>query len=172
MARQDIQGSHHNRIDRRILSCNPQLSCIQTILEHGSHEYRHKCSKSDSSTFIVRLICYIPVEMESLHSWLQFSSVQLSFLFTFSTLHLVLIRHVPGTGFWNGASALKQHFVLSKNGSKYYLKYAFLVFPVLGIFCLGTSLVLMESQTSKSSTNSILDSNKPMSIRFCDETHH
>ena len=49
-------------------------------------------------------------------------------------------RHVPGTGFWNGASALKQHFVLSKNGSKYYLKYTFLAFPVLGIFGLGTSL--------------------------------
>ena len=51
------------------------------------------------------------------------------------------IRHVPGTGFWNGASTLKQHFVLPKNGSKYYLKYTFLVFPVLGIFGLGTSLV-------------------------------
>ena len=43
--------------------------------------------------------------------------------------------------FWNGASTLKQHFVLPKNGSKYYLKYTFLVFPVLGIFGLGTSLV-------------------------------
>ena len=51
------------------------------------------------------------------------------------------IRHVPGTGFWNGASTLKQHFVLPKNGSKYYLKYTFLVFPVLGIFGLGTSLM-------------------------------
>ena len=50
-------------------------------------------------------------------------------------------RHVPGTGFWNGASTLKQHFVLPKNGSKYYLKYTFLVFPVLGIFGLRTSLV-------------------------------
>ena len=50
-------------------------------------------------------------------------------------------RHVLGTGFWNGASTLKQHFVLPKNGSKYYLKYTFLVFPVLGIFGLGTSLV-------------------------------
>ena len=49
-------------------------------------------------------------------------------------------RHVPGTGFWNGASTLKQHFVLPRNGSKYYLKYTFLVFPVLGIFGLGTSL--------------------------------
>ena len=54
---------------------------------------------------------------------------------------LVWTRHVPGTGFWNGASTLKQHFVLPKNGSKYYLKYTFLVFPVLGIFGLGTSLV-------------------------------
>ena len=50
-------------------------------------------------------------------------------------------RHVPGTGFGNGASTLKQHFVLPKNGSKYYLKYTFLAFPVLGIFGLGTSLV-------------------------------
>ena len=49
-------------------------------------------------------------------------------------------RHVPGTGFWNGASTLKQHFDLPKNGSKYYLKYTFLVFPVLGVFVLGTSL--------------------------------
>ena len=49
-------------------------------------------------------------------------------------------RHVPGTGFWNDASTLKQHFVLHKNGSKYYLKYTFLVFPVLGIFGFGTSL--------------------------------
>ena len=49
-------------------------------------------------------------------------------------------RHVPGTGFWNGASTLKQYFVLPKNGSKYYLKYTFLAFPVLGILGLGTSL--------------------------------
>ena len=49
-------------------------------------------------------------------------------------------RHVLGTGFWNGASTLKQHFVLPKNGSKYYLKYKFLVFPVLVIFSLSTSL--------------------------------
>ena len=50
-------------------------------------------------------------------------------------------RHVPGTGFWNGASTLNQYFVLPKNGSKYYLKYTFLVFPVLGILGLGTSLL-------------------------------
>ena len=54
----------------------------------------------------------------------------------------MLTRHVPGTGFWNGPSSLKQYFVLPKNGSKYYLKYTFLVFPVLGILGLGTSLVL------------------------------
>ena len=58
-------------------------------------------------------------------------------------LYLAAIRHVPGTGFSNGASTLKQHFVLPKNGSKYYLKYTFLVFPVLGIFGLGTSLAAM-----------------------------
>ena len=54
--------------------------------------------------------------------------------------HRAAARHVPRTGFSNGASTLKQHFVLPKNGSKYYLKYTFLVFPVLGIFGLGTSL--------------------------------
>ena len=53
-----------------------------------------------------------------------------------------MTRHVLGTGFWNGASTLKQYFVLPKNGSKYYLKYTFLVFPVLGIFGLGTSLAM------------------------------
>ena len=55
-------------------------------------------------------------------------------------------RHVPRTGFWNGASTLKQHFVLPKNGSKYYLKYTFLVFPVLGILGPGTSLVLLHQE--------------------------
>ena len=59
-------------------------------------------------------------------------------------------RHVPGTGFWNGANTLKQYFVLPKNGAKYYLKYTFLVFPVLGILGLGTSLV-------------------PTTLSFCDE---
>ena len=49
-------------------------------------------------------------------------------------------RHVPGTGFWNGPISLKQYFVLPKNGSKYYLNYTFLAFPVLGILGLGTSL--------------------------------
>ena len=44
-------------------------------------------------------------------------------------------------GFWNGASTLKQYFVLPKNGSKYYLKYTFLAFPVLGILGLGTPLL-------------------------------
>ena len=50
-------------------------------------------------------------------------------------------RGVPGTDFWNGGSTLKQYFVLPKNGSKYYLKYTFLIFPVLGILCLGTPLM-------------------------------
>ena len=54
--------------------------------------------------------------------------------------HQSSTRHVPGTNFWNGGSTLKQYFVLPKNGSKYYLKYTFLVFPVLGILGLGTSL--------------------------------
>ena len=50
-------------------------------------------------------------------------------------------RGVPRTGFWNGASTLKQYFVLPKNGSKYYPKYTFLAFPVLGILGLGTPLI-------------------------------
>ena len=54
---------------------------------------------------------------------------------------MVTSRHVPRTGFWNGISTLKQYFVLPKNGSKYYLKYTFLAFPVLGVWGLGTSLV-------------------------------
>ena len=49
-------------------------------------------------------------------------------------------RHVPETGFWNGPSSLRQYFILLKNGSKYYLNYTFLAFPVLGILGLGTSL--------------------------------
>ena len=48
---------------------------------------------------------------------------------------------VPGTGFWNGSSTLKQYFVFPKNESKYYLKQTFLAFPVLGILGLGTPLV-------------------------------
>ena len=44
-------------------------------------------------------------------------------------------------GFWNGSNTLKQYFVLPKNGSKYYLKYTFLAFLVLGILVLGTPLV-------------------------------
>ena len=54
----------------------------------------------------------------------------------------MLHRGVLGTGFWNGASTLKQYLVLPKNGSKYYLKYTFLAFPVLGILGLSTPLVL------------------------------
>ena len=47
---------------------------------------------------------------------------------------IVPVRGVLGTGFWNGANILKQYFVLPKNGSKYYLKYTFLSFLVLGIW--------------------------------------
>ena len=61
----------------------------------------------------------------------------------FASCAAVSIRDVPGTGFWNNTSTLKQYFILPKNGSKYYLKYTFLVFPVLGIFGLGTPLVSM-----------------------------
>ena len=56
-----------------------------------------------------------------------------------------VIRGVPRTGFWNGASTLKKYFVLPRNGSKYYLKYMFLAFPVLGIFRLGTPLEVIIS---------------------------
>ena len=53
-------------------------------------------------------------------------------------------------GFWNGASTLKQCFVLPKNGSKYYLKYTFWAFAVLVILCLGTPLfsTLWRDRTS------------------------
>ena len=62
----------------------------------------------------------------------------------------VVIRGVPGTGFWKGDSTVKQYFVLPKNGSKYYLKYTFLAFPVLGILGLGTPLVvIMADNNSK-----------------------
>ena len=44
-------------------------------------------------------------------------------------------------GLWNGAGTLKQCFILPKNGSKHYLKYTFLAFPVLGILGLRTPLV-------------------------------
>ena len=57
----------------------------------------------------------------------------------------VATRGVPGTGFWNGANNLKQYFVLPKNGLKYYLKYTFLAFPVLGILGLGKTLVATYS---------------------------
>ena len=70
---------------------------------------------------------------------------------------MVAIRHVPGTGFWNGASTLNQYFVLPKNGSKYYLKYTFLAFPVLGILGLGTSLVEMYLATMGTMVLSIED---------------
>ena len=58
--------------------------------------------------------------------------------------NIIWNRGDPGKGFWNGASALKQYFVLPKNGSKYYLKYTFLVFPILGILGLGTPLIWKE----------------------------
>ena len=59
------------------------------------------------------------------------------------------VRGVPRTGFWNGASTLKQCFVFPKNGSKYYLKYTFLAFPVLGILVLGTPLMTVNSNRSE-----------------------
>ena len=61
--------------------------------------------------------------------------------YTQNTILIVHYRGVPRAGFGNGAWTLKQYFVLPKNGSKYYLKYTFLVFPILGILGLGTPLV-------------------------------
>ena len=58
-----------------------------------------------------------------------------------SLAYQVWDRGVPGTGFWNGTSALKQYFVLPKIASKFYLKHTFFAFPVLGILSLGTPLV-------------------------------
>ena len=52
-------------------------------------------------------------------------------------------------GFWNGVSTLKHYFVLPNNGSKYYLKYTFLAFPVLGILGLGTPLVRGTTPTHR-----------------------
>ena len=63
------------------------------------------------------------------------------YMFLASTSWGLRTRGVAGMGFWNGTSALKQYFVLPKNGSKYYLKYTLLVFPVLGILGLGTPLL-------------------------------
>ena len=54
---------------------------------------------------------------------------------------MVGTRGVPRTNFCNGASNLKQYFVLPKNGSKDYVKYTFLAFLVLGVLGLGTPLV-------------------------------
>ena len=59
---------------------------------------------------------------------------------------LVVTRGVPRTGFWNGASTLKQYFVFPKNGSNYYLKCTFLAFSVLGNLGLGTPLVVTKSE--------------------------
>ena len=59
---------------------------------------------------------------------------------------IVNSRGVLGTDFWNGASTLKQYFVLPKNRSKYYLNNTFLAFPVLGILSLGTTLVDSEER--------------------------
>ena len=54
-------------------------------------------------------------------------------------------------GFLNGASALKEYFVLTSNGSKYYLKYTFKAVHVLGVFELGTSLVSSVKQKENAS---------------------
>ena len=56
-------------------------------------------------------------------------------------LQRVPSRGAPGTGFGDGTSTLKQYFVLLKSGSKYYLKYKFLAFPILEILGLSTPLV-------------------------------
>ena len=58
---------------------------------------------------------------------------------------LVRVRGVPRTVFWNGASNSKQYVVFPRNGAKYYLKYMFLAFLVLGVLGLGTSLARVES---------------------------
>ena len=52
--------------------------------------------------------------------------------------HYIPAKDVFGTVFSHSASTLKQCFVLPKNTSKYYHKYTFLAFPVLGILGLGT----------------------------------
>ena len=62
------------------------------------------------------------------------------------SLKLSWTRGVLGTGSWSGTSTLKQYFVLLKNGSKYYIKYTFLAFPVLGILGHGTPLSWTFSQ--------------------------
>ena len=49
--------------------------------------------------------------------------------------------HVPSTGFLNGASNLKQYFVLPLNGSKYCFMYTFKAIHVLGVFDPSTSLM-------------------------------
>ena len=50
------------------------------------------------------------------------------------------VRHVPWTGFLNGASIWKQYVFLPFNGSKYYLMYTFKAVHVLGIFDPSASL--------------------------------
>ena len=52
---------------------------------------------------------------------------------------------------------LKQYFVLPKNGSKYYLKYTFLAFSVLGILGLGTPLVATRWAPFAGTTGTIVD---------------
>ena len=75
------------------------------------------------------LVWYNLLGFDSLSPWDLYSTPVIS------------IRHVLGTGFWNGTSTLKQYFVLPRKGSKYYLKYTFLAFPILGVLGLGTSLI-------------------------------
>ena len=81
--------------------------------------------------------------------------------------HLLMTRHVPGTAFWSCASSSKQYLALPKNGSKYYLKYTFLAFPVLGILDLGTSL-----QITHPTRAAILLHNRPPSCLLAHDLGH
>ena len=64
-------------------------------------------------------------------------------------------RDFPRTGVWNDVSTLNQYFVLPKNGSKYYLKYTFLAFLVLGILGLVTPLLMGWELTSRTSAPTV-----------------
>ena len=89
------------------------------------------------------LVCLLEIVLAHSINWLicNHEFVETLLAIHWSMVGRMQVRHVLGTGFWNGPSSLKQYFVLPKNGSKYYLKYTFLVFPVLGILGLGTSLM-------------------------------
>ena len=76
----------------------------------------------------------------------------------------IVRRHVLWTGFLNGASTLKQYFVLPLNGLEYYLMYTFKVVHVLWILDPGTYLHLTpleqlidDTQHTNSHTTRLLD---------------